>query len=206
MNIRVHKALGNETRLHILKELKEKPLTYTHLMKNLGMDVGRDRGKFTYHLNIVKDSGLIKQEGDMYRITEQGEVALASVRERAEIAVHRSVKPPLGGLLLMLGGLLDILVVLAVPVAITTVTSVNESVVSSSSATNLPVYVFVTIVLLLRILTMAGGFAAISRRFWFVAILGGIVGVVNFTLTLGTILALVGTILIAVSRKEFELR
>lgn len=110
MDIKVHKALGNETRLHILEELKEKPLIYTHLMKNLGMDVGRDRGKFTYHLNILKDSGLIKQEGDMYRITERGEAALASVKEKAEIAVYRSVKPPLGGLLLVFGGLLDILV------------------------------------------------------------------------------------------------
>lgn len=53
---------------------------------------------------------------------------------------------------------------------------------------------------------MAGGFAAMNRRFWIVAILGGIVGVINFTLTLGTILALVGTILIGISRKEFELR
>ena len=205
MDVKVHKALRNENRLHILGELKEKPLTYTHLMKNLGMDVRRDRGKFTYHLNILKDSGLIKQEGEMYRITEQGEAALASVKERAEIAVHRSIKPPLGGLLLMLGGLLDLLVVLAVPVTITTVTIVNESIVSSSTA-NLPHYVFFTIVLLLRILTMAGGFAAIKRRFWIVAILGGIVGVVNFALTLGTILALVGTILIGMSRKEFGLR
>lgn len=105
----------------------------------------------------------------------------------------------------MLSGLLDILVVLAVPVTITTVTSVDESI-ASSSTTNLPLYIFVTILLLLRILTMAGGFAAISRRFWIVAILGGMVGVINFTLTLGTILALVGTILIAISRKEFELR
>lgn len=204
--MRVHKVLGNKTRLHILKELKEKALTYTRLMKDLDMDVERDRGKFTYHLNVLKDSGLIKQEDDMYRITEQGEAALASVEERAEIVVHRSIKPPLGGLLLLLGGLLDILIVLAVPVTVSTVMSVNESIVSSTSTTNLPLYVFVTIVFLLKILSMAGGFVAISRRFWIFAILGGIVGVINFTLTIGTILALIGAVLIGISRKEFELR
>jgi DNA-binding transcriptional ArsR family regulator len=203
MNVKVHEALRNETRFHLLKELKEEPLTYSHLMKKLGMDVGRDRGKFTYHLNILKDFGLIKQEGDMYRITEQGDAALVSANEKAEVAVHRSVKPPFGGLLLMLSGLLDILVVLAVPVTVTTVASVDGSTVSSST-TNFPVYVFITILFLLRIFTMAGGFVAISRRFWIVAILGGIVGIINFALTLGTILALVGTILIAISRKEFK--
>jgi DNA-binding transcriptional ArsR family regulator len=194
MNVKVHKALRNETRFHLLKELKKGPLTYTHLMKKLGMDVGRDRGKFTYHLNILKDSGLIKQEGDTYRITEQGEAALVSAKEKAEVAVHRSLKPPLGGLLFMLSGLLDTLVLLEV---------VHGSTVSSST-TNFPLYVFVTILLLLRTLTIAGGFVAISRRFWIVAILGGIVAVINLALTLGTILALVGTVLIAISRKEFK--
>jgi len=204
--MRVYTVLGNETRLHILKELKEKALTYTRLMKDLDMDVERDRGKFTYHLNVLKDSGLIKQESDMYRITEEGEAALASVEEKAEIAVHRSIKPPLGGLLLLLGGLLDILLLLAIPVTFSTETSINGSVVSSTSTTNLPVYVFFTIVFLLKILTMAGGFVAISRRFWIVAILGGIVGVINITLTIGTILALVGAVLIGISRNEFESR
>ena len=206
MNTNIHKTLGNETRRYILKELRDKPLTYTQLMKNLGMNVERDRGKFTYHLNILKDSRLIKQEDDTYRITEQGDAAFASIKEKAEIIIHRSVKPLLGGLLLMLSGLLDIMIFLAVPVTINTTTSVNQSIVSSSSTTNLPLSIFVTIILLLRILTMTGGFAAMNRRFWIIALLGGIVAVINLTLTLGTILALVGTILIVISRKEFQLR
>lgn len=202
MDIRIRKALGNETRVHILEELKDRDLTYTGLMKRLGMDTGKDRGKFTYHLNILRDSGLVRKEDEAYRITEKGEAALVSAQERAETPVHRSIKPLIGGILLMLGGLLDILPILPIPLTVTPATSVDAPVISS---TTLPFYiVFIAIIFLLRILTMAGGFAAISRRFWTLAIMGGIVGIINFTLTLGTALALIGTIFIGTSRKEFE--
>jgi DNA-binding transcriptional ArsR family regulator len=203
--MRIPKVLGNETRLHILKELEGKTLTYTDLMKNLGMDVESDRGKFTYHLNVLKDSGLVKQEDDMYRITEQGEAALVSGEEKPEIAVHKSLKPLLGGILLMLNGYFGVLFFLGIPASTITVAIVNGSIASSSATHSMP-YIFGIILLLPGILNMASGFAAISRRFWKVAMIGGIAGVINFTLPPGTILALVGTILIGVSRKEFELR
>ena len=142
------------------------------------------------------------KEDDVYRITEKGEAALVSAQERAEISAHRSVKPLIGGILLMLGGLLDILPILPIPLTMTPATSVDAPVVSS---TTLPLYsVFIAIILLLGILTMVGGFAAVSRRSWALAIVGGIVGVINFTLTLGTVLALIGTIFIGTSRKDFE--
>ena len=89
MSKEILRALANETRLRILKELKEKPQIYTDLMVNVGMDVERDRGKFTYHLNLLKDAKVIDQEGDFYRITKQGEEALVTVGKLEMIRVRK---------------------------------------------------------------------------------------------------------------------
>lgn len=89
MSREIRRALANETRLHILKGLKNKPQTYTNLMVSIGMDVDRDRGKFTYHVNLLKDVKLIDQEGDFYRITKQGEGALVTTEKVETIRVRK---------------------------------------------------------------------------------------------------------------------
>ena len=89
MSKEILRALTNETRLHILKEIKEKPQIYTDLMVNVGMDIEKDRGKFTYHLNLLKDAKVIDQKGDFYRITKQGEEALVTVGKLEMIRVRK---------------------------------------------------------------------------------------------------------------------
>ncbi|UCD92108.1 MAG: hypothetical protein JSV43_07735 [Methanobacteriota archaeon] len=53
------------------------------------------------------------------------------------------------------------------------------------------------IILILGIIALMGGICALMRRFWGLALVGGI-------LTLPSFLGLIGLILVAISRNEFE--
>ncbi len=83
------KALGNDMRLKILKNLyKYGSLSFTELMRNLGMDPRRDTGKFGYHLKILASLNLIKtneREGE-YRLTELGHNVVELISRLEEIA------------------------------------------------------------------------------------------------------------------------
>ncbi|PKK86373.1 MAG: hypothetical protein CVT48_01430 [Thermoplasmata archaeon HGW-Thermoplasmata-1] len=80
------KVLANDTRLGILELLKQRSHSYTELMNSLGLNVETDRGKFTYHLNMLKDQQLIGQEGGSYAITPRGISAI-------ELKEAESVRP-----------------------------------------------------------------------------------------------------------------
>lgn len=57
--------------------------------------------------------------------------------------------------------------------------------------------------LVMSIVAMIGGLFAVMRKSFAFAIIGGICGIVGFGFVVGAILALVGIILIAMSRSEF---
>lgn len=78
MDQHVLQALANPTRIRILKSLEEGSKTYTDLMRGLGLDLDRDRGKFTYHLNLLKQTSLIEEEDGLYQLTDRGRTSLVA--------------------------------------------------------------------------------------------------------------------------------
>ncbi len=63
MDKRILKAVSNERRVRALRALEEGPQTYSDLMVRLQLDLGRDRGKFTYHLNFLRETGTDQTAG-----------------------------------------------------------------------------------------------------------------------------------------------
>ena len=62
-----------------------------------------------------------------------------------------------------------------------------------------------TIWIILGLIAVIGGFFGVMRKHWGIAVVGGVMGLfVIGPMALGSILALVGLILVAVSRNEFE--
>jgi len=57
--------------------------------------------------------------------------------------------------------------------------------------------------ILFSIFPLIGGIFAIQRKMWGLAVAGGILGIFSLGFFLGSILSLVGLILVAVSRREF---
>jgi hypothetical protein len=57
---------------------------------------------------------------------------------------------------------------------------------------------------ILSIFTLTGGIVAIKRKAWGLAIVGGILGLFTIGYFLGSIMSLIGLILIFISRKEFQ--
>lgn len=90
MDKRILKALSNEHRVRALRALVEEgPKTYSDLMVHLGFDPERDRGKFTYHLNLLREAGLIQQQDGFYRLSKSG-LTVMEILEASEPRVgHR---------------------------------------------------------------------------------------------------------------------
>jgi len=62
-----------------------------------------------------------------------------------------------------------------------------------------------TIIIVLSLIVVLGGFFGVMRKHWGIAIVGGVLGLfIIGPMMIGSLLSLVGLILIAVSRKEFE--
>ncbi len=62
-----------------------------------------------------------------------------------------------------------------------------------------------TIIIILSLIVVLGGFFGVMRKHWGIALVGAILGLfVIGPLMLGSVFSLIGLILIAVSRKEFE--
>jgi hypothetical protein len=57
---------------------------------------------------------------------------------------------------------------------------------------------------ILSIFTLAGGIVAIKRKAWGLAIVGGILGLFTIGYFLGSIMSLIGLILLIISRKDFQ--
>ena len=76
-NLRVVKAIASPLRAQILSLLARGPMSYTEIMRSLGLSPERDAGKFAYHLKTLVNAGLIKQnsDGGRYEITDLGRLA-----------------------------------------------------------------------------------------------------------------------------------
>jgi len=58
---------------------------------------------------------------------------------------------------------------------------------------------------ILSIVTLAGGIVAMKRKAWGLAVIGGILGLFTIgPMLLGSIISLIGLILVAISRKDFQ--
>jgi len=76
-NLRVVKAISSPLRAQILSLLARGPMSYTEMMRSLGLSPDRDAGKFAYHLKMLVNAGLIRQnsDGGRYEITDLGRLA-----------------------------------------------------------------------------------------------------------------------------------
>ncbi|RLI36336.1 hypothetical protein DRO60_05885 [Candidatus Bathyarchaeota archaeon] len=90
------KALASPLRAQILGLLARGPLSYTEIMRSLGLSPDRDAGKFAYHLKTLVRTGLIRpnSEDGKYEITDLGRLAygiLKGLEERLSPRKRRMV-------------------------------------------------------------------------------------------------------------------
>ncbi|MHA2175249.1 MAG: ArsR/SmtB family transcription factor [Candidatus Hodarchaeales archaeon] len=80
-------ALSDQKRLRMLKELEKEPLRQSDLSEKTDIK----GGNFKHHITILKDEGLVHQEGvrERYMLTFAGREAL----KLAEFLYHRAKKP-----------------------------------------------------------------------------------------------------------------
>ncbi len=80
-------ALSDQKRLQMLKELEKEPLRQSDLSEKTNIR----GGNFKHHITILKDEGLVHQEGvrERYMLTFAGREAL----KLAEFLYHRARKP-----------------------------------------------------------------------------------------------------------------
>ena len=114
--------------------------------------------------------------------------------------------PLAGGALILVAGLLGIImwgVVLAIPALISSYLPGIGSVPMMMNWLSAIVTVCGAIGIILSLLALLGGVFGIMRRMWGIAILGGIMGIFAFGFGVGSLLSLIGTILVAMSHQEF---
>lgn len=121
-------------------------------------------------------------------------------------APKKSAIPVIGGVLILLAGIMGIVfggILLAIDVNdlgdygvdVAGVTDVIEDVLTVCGI----------IAIVLSLIVVLGGFFGVMRKHWGLAIVGGVLGLfVIGPLMLGSLFSLIGLILVAVSRKEFE--
>lgn len=84
-------ALSSPVRLKIVKSLRNQNLSYTDLMKAIGLSKSQDAGKFSYHLKKLLKNGIITidNETKLYAITHLGNTLLKFLEEMEEIGSTR---------------------------------------------------------------------------------------------------------------------
>jgi hypothetical protein len=120
----------------------------------------------------------------------------------------RTNRPVIGGICLVLSGIIGI------GLAIVTLLTIDSMVAQlAPSFPTLPTseirsifYFIVGAWTFIGIMAILGGVMAIRRRHWGIAVLGGVFGLLTFGIFFieGSILGLIGLVLIAMSRHEFE--
>ncbi|MFQ5919951.1 MAG: winged helix-turn-helix domain-containing protein, partial [Thermoplasmata archaeon] len=82
------RVLGHYHRHKILRTLEKEPMPYSHLLAKVEPE-SKGRGRFNYHLKVLKDAGLIDIAGAQYRLTPSGAVAAQLL-----IQASKKVVPP----------------------------------------------------------------------------------------------------------------
>ena len=73
-------ALANPIRRKSLQRLAESPASFGEVMHAAGLD---DSPKLSFHLRRLTDAGLVRHEGDAYRLTTRGEACVRLLRDAA---------------------------------------------------------------------------------------------------------------------------
>ena len=127
-------------------------------------------------------------------------------RAPAPVEKKKTALPVIGGALILIAGILGLVVggvMLAIDaddldqwgIDVVGVTDIVEDILTACGA----------ILVVLSLITALGGVFGIMRKHWGIAVVGGVLGLfVIGPFGLGSVLALIGLILVAVSRKEFE--
>ena len=112
---------------------------------------------------------------------------------------ERSALPVAGGALLLIAGILGI-------IQWGWVIAVGSSVMGfdpTGGALAGIILICGAIGIIFSLIALLGGVFAIQRKMWGLGIAGGVLGLLSFGFVLGSVLALVGLILVAISHKEF---
>ena len=122
-------------------------------------------------------------------------IGSSEVQEEMDVGTYttETAKPAIGGILAVFAGILGII----------------ESVVVYGAVTSFPYYTGSAVCCagllgLFGLLAVVGGFFATGRSNFLYAIAGAICGILSFGFGLGSVLAIVGLILIAISKDEFS--
>ncbi len=92
VSARFFAPLSSPLRLRILRLLQAyTSLSYTELMRKLGLDPVRDAGKFAYHMKVLLEANLIEQQPERreYALTELGKLAISLCRDMEETLRER---------------------------------------------------------------------------------------------------------------------
>ena len=120
--------------------------------------------------------------------------------------VKKTAIPVIGGVLIIIAGLMGLAmggILIAIDaddldtygVDVAGVTDMVEDILTACGV----------IAIIVSLIVLLGGFFGVMRKHWGIAIVGGVLGLfVIGPLMLGSVLSLVGLIMVAVSRKEFE--
>jgi DNA-binding response OmpR family regulator/DNA-binding transcriptional ArsR family regulator len=73
-------ALANPIRRSVLQRLLEGPAPFSEAMRAAGLD---DSPKISFHLRKLVEAGLLRHDGELYRLTARGEAAVALLRDAA---------------------------------------------------------------------------------------------------------------------------
>ena len=127
-------------------------------------------------------------------------------RAPAKEEVKKTAIPVIGGVLIIIAGLMGLAmggILIAVDaddldaygVDVAGVTDMIEDILTACGI----IWIIIGLIVLL------GGFFGVMRKHWGIAVVGGVLGLfVIGPMLLGSLLALIGLIMVAVSRKEFE--
>ena len=138
----------------------------------------------------------------------------SSYPDQTQQPIHPSSKPLIAGIFLIIAGLLGILfwsIILAFDPSMldpSTIVLPPDSPFSIEQLQSMFQSILLTCGIIgcaLSIFTLVGGIVAVQRKAWGLAIVGGILGL--FTIGpffLGSIMSLIGLILVAISRKDFQ--
>jgi hypothetical protein len=115
---------------------------------------------------------------------------------------HHSSLPLIGGILLLLAGVMGLIqwALILVGGGTATLTGVPPE---YTEMVRGMITVCAAIGLIFSLIAFLGGFMAIKRKMWGLSLVGSILGLFTLGFVIGSVLALVALILIAISKKEF---
>ncbi|MEM1945708.1 MAG: winged helix-turn-helix domain-containing protein [Candidatus Caldarchaeum sp.] len=84
------KSLSSQSRIAMLKNLQQHPLSYTELMKAVGMAKKTASGKFAHHIRVLMSSGLVRlnPQTKAYELTPKGVKLMKSLENLRSVMLE----------------------------------------------------------------------------------------------------------------------